>query len=309
MSLYGGPAYPLDMTDIVVVGSINADLLLPCERIPRPGETLHAHARSLVPGGKGANQAVAAARLGGSVALIGAVGEDHMGEDALVLLEEAGVDLAGVARVPGSTGIAVVQVEDSGENAILIEGGANRAMTADAVRSASSVVGSAAVVVLQGEIPRDGIEAAASACTGRLVVNLAPVIPVAADVLRRADPLVVNEHEGAGALKLLGEYAQGDHAVVGCLIEAGVPSVVMTRGAKGALVGRPGVTTEVPAPTVEVVDTTGAGDAFVGGLAVRLASGDDLVEAARYAARVGAFACRGRGAQPSYPWAGDTLPG
>lgn len=297
------------MAGIVVVGSINVDLLLPCERIPRPGETLHAHGRSLVPGGKGANQAVAASRLGAPVALVGAVGEDHMGDDALVLLADAGVDLAHVRRVPGATGIAIVAVADSGENAILIESGANRTVDADAVASASAVVGSAGVVVLQGEIPVDGIEAAAGLATGRLVLNLAPVVPVAAEVLRRADPLVVNEHEGSLALKLLGEYAHGDQAVVAALVEAGVPSVVLTRGAKGALVATPGRTVSVPSPRVEVVDTTGAGDAFVGALAARLLAGDDLVEAATFAARVGAFACTGRGAQPSYPWADVELPG
>ena len=297
------------MAGIVVVGSINVDLLLPCERIPRPGETLHAHGRSLVPGGKGANQALAASRLGAPVALVGAVGEDHMGDDALVLLADAGVDLAHVRRVPGATGIAIVAVADSGENAILIESGANRTVDADAVASASAVVGSAGVVVLQGEIPREGIEAAAALCRGRLVVNLAPVVPVSLEVLRRADPLVVNEHEGMAALRLFGEHAHGDHAVVGALVEAGVPSVVLTRGAKGALVGVPGSTVSVPSPAVEVVDTTGAGDAFVGALATRLLAGDDLVEAATFAARVGAHACTGRGAQPSYPWADSPLPG
>lgn len=296
------------MSGIVVVGSINLDLLLPCARIPRPGETLHAHSRALVPGGKGANQAVAAARLGAPVALIGAVGEDHMGTDAVVLLAEAGVDLTGVRTVPGSTGIAIVSVEDTGENAILIEGGANRTVDADAVRAAAAVIEAADVVVLQGEIPLDGIAAAAALSRGRLVVNLAPVVSVAHEVLLKADPLVVNEHEGMGALKVLGEYAHNDHSVVAALVDAGVPSVVMTRGPKGALVAQQGSTVTVLSPTVEVVDTTGAGDAFVGALAVRLLAGDDLVDAATFAARAGAFACTGQGAQPSYPWSDDVLP-
>lgn len=311
VSLYGGPAYPLDMTDIVVVGSINADLLLPCERIPRPGETLHAHARSLVPGGKGANQAVAAARLGGSVALIGAVGEDHMGEDALVLLEEAGVDLAGVARVPGSTGIAVVQVEDSGENAILIEGGANRAMTADAVRSASSVVGSAAVVVLQGEIPRDGIEALPALVTGRFLHNPAPVMELDPAVLRASNPLVVNEHEAALVLAQLtpdAEAPDSPEQIVRALREAGIASVVLTLGAQGSLVADPEGLHRIPAAPVTAVDTTGAGDAFIGALAVGLARGESLPAAARLASQVGAYAATGNGAQPSYPSTGDELP-
>lgn len=295
------------MAGIVVVGSINLDLVLPCERIPRPGETLPAHGRALTPGGKGANQAVAAARLGAPVALIGAVGTDHMGSDALVLLTDAGVDLTAVAHTSHATGIAIVAVEDSGENAILIQSGANATMDAAAVGRHAPTIADADLVVLQGEIPRDGIEAAA-ALARRVVLNLAPVVPVNAAVMRAADPLVVNEHEGALALKLLGEYAHGDHAVVGSLIEAGVPSVVMTRGAKGALVANGHATVEIPSPAVDVVDTTGAGDAFVGALAVRLLAGDSLVDAARFATRVGAFACTGRGAQPSFPRADDPLP-
>ena len=294
---------------IVVVGSINLDLIFPCERIPRPGETLHAHAREVAPGGKGANQAVAAARLGAPVALVGAVGNDAFAMPALALLGPAGVDLSAVDHVPGQTGIAIVYVEGSGENSILIEGGANRSLDARAVARAADRVAGAAVVVLQGEIPREGIEEASGLATGRLVVNLAPVVEVAPDVLFRADPLVVNEHEGLLALRMLGSNAEGDDAVVAALVEAGVPSVVMTRGARGAFVATPGSTVTVTSPAVDVVDTTGAGDAFVGALAVRLLAGDPLVEAATFAARVGAFACTGRGAQPSYPWAGDPLPG
>ncbi len=297
------------MAGIVVVGSINLDLILECVRIPRPGETLPASSRSFAPGGKGANQATAAARLGAPVTMVGAVGEDAFALPALELLAGAGVDLDHVLRVPGATGIAVVYVDASGENSILIEGGANRALTAEAVGAAAALVESADVVVLQGEIPLDGIAEAAALTRGRLVVNLAPVVPVALEVLRRADPLVVNEHEGMEALRLFGEHAHGDHAVVAALVEAGVPSVVLTRGAQGALVGVPGSTESVPSPAVEVVDTTGAGDAFVGALATRLLAGDDLVEAATFAARVGAHACTGRGAQPSYPWAADALPG
>ncbi len=236
------------MAGIVVVGSINLDLILECVRIPRPGETLPASSRSFAPGGKGANQATAAARLGAPVTMVGAVGEDAFALPALELLAGAGVDLDHVLRVPGATGIAVVYVDASGENSILIEGGANRALTAEAVGAAAALVESADVVVLQGEIPLDGIAEAAALTRGRLVVNLAPVVPVALEVLRRADPLVVNEHEGMEALRLFGEHAHGDHAVVAALVEAGVPSVVLTRGAQGALVGVPGSTESVPSP-------------------------------------------------------------
>ena len=298
------------MSPIVVVGSINLDLILPCARIPRPGETLHADSRELAPGGKGANQAVAAARLGAPVALVGAVGDDGFAEPALALIKDAGIDLSHLRVVAGDTGIALIAVEHGGENSILIEGGANRSMGADAVREASSVIESAAIVVLQGEIPRDGIEEAARLCGGRLIVNLAPVIEVDAAVLRAADPLVVNEHEGAMALEILGGSASGDEAVVAALREAGVTSVVMTRGAQGALIApRDGGLVSVASPAIKPVDSTGAGDAFVGALATRLLTGESLEDAAAYAARVGAFACLGLGAQPSYPRATDALPG
>lgn len=302
------------MSEIVVVGSINLDLIFPCERIPRPGETLHARTRHVAPGGKGANQAVAAARLGGRVTIVGAVGDDEFAQPALALLRDAGVDLSRVARVDGATGIAIVYVEDGGENSILIEGGANRSMDAAAVRRESGSIAEAAVVVLQGEIPRDGIEAAADLAAGRLIVNLAPVVEVDPAVLRAANPLVVNEHEGVLALRMLtgGRVGSGpvdDRTVVDALRAAGVPSVVMTRGARGALVAESSGVVELASPSVTVVDTTGAGDAFVGALAVGLAAGKSLSDAAAHAVRVGAFACTGRGAQPSYPRATDALPG
>jgi ribokinase len=184
------------------------------------------------------------------------------------------------------------------------------------------------VVVVQGEIPRTGIEAAARHTTGRLVVNLAPVVDVDREVLLAADPLVVNEHEAALVLAALDGESGGaerdagatgadgerqdaeddEQRVVDALLAHGVPSVVLTVGARGALVADGSGTTQVPSPRVDAVDTTGAGDAFVGALAYRLSEGEGLVEAARLAARVGAYAVRGSGAQPSYPWAGDALP-
>lgn len=299
-------------TSVVVVGSANADLLARTEVHPAPGETVLGHDLQVLPGGKGANQAVAAARLGTRVAFVGAVGDDEFADAATSGLREAGVDLARLEVVPGSTGVAVVTVAADGENSIVVIPGANGSVDAAAVHRHADLLARAEVVVLQGEIPRDGIEAAAQLAGGRVVMNLAPVIDVAPEVLRRADPLVVNEHEAHGALVLLGARRGGtDDEVVAGLRGAGVPSVVLTRGAHGALVAGADAGAEVvavPAPRVEAVDTTGAGDAFVGALAAELARGSGLVDAARVAVRVGAFAVRGAGAQPSYPWAGDDLP-
>lgn len=287
---------------VVVVGSVNADLGLVLERFPSPGETLHARGGSLTAGGKGANQALAARLEGADVTMLGAVGDAAAAGPALALLRRWGVDLDQVLVVPGPTGLAVVMVDAAGENQIVLVAGANAALGADAVVARGSTVASADVVVLQGEIPVDGIEAAALA-TGRVVLNLAPVVGVAPDVVRRADPLVVNQSEGAQALRLLDPDARvpDDEADLAAELEAhGCPSVVVTVGARGAIVHRGGTTTAVPSESVEVVDTTGAGDAFVGVLAARLAHGDDLVSAARRAAAVAAGTVTRAGAQASY---------
>ena len=298
------------MARIVVVGSVNADLVARTARHPRPGETVLGSDLEVLPGGKGSNQAVAAARLGGDVALVGAVGDDAFAGTAMSGLLAAGVNTSAVALVPGPTGIALITVDDVGENTIVVVPGANGSVGAAAVAGRQQLVAEADVVVLQCEIPRDGVEAAARAARGRVLLNLAPSRELDPDVVRLADPLVVNEHEAFGALALLTSDAPADDAgVVRALVGAGVRSVVLTLGAQGALVaegGRDPVT--VPAPQVEARDTTGAGDAFVGALAARLAEGEGLVHAARHAVRVGAYAVTGAGAQPSYPNAGDTLP-
>jgi ribokinase len=357
----GGPPAAHGRTGVVVVGSVNADLLTTVDQHPRPGETVLGRTLDVLPGGKGANQAVAAAQLGAQTALVGAVGSDQFAEPALAGLQAAGVDLGAVTAVEGSTGVAQVTVSADGENAIVVIPGANASVDDVVVDAYAELVGGAAVVVVQGEIPRTGIEAAARHTQGRLVVNLAPVVDVDREVLLAADPLVVNEHEAALVLAMLdassglveaassgatssgaevpdsvargsattGEATTGsapeetepetavetdrdtaddEQRVVDALLAHGVPSVVLTVGARGALVADGSGTTRVPSPRVEAVDTTGAGDAFVGALAYRLSEGDGLVEAARLAARVGAYAVRGHGAQPSYPWAGDPLP-
>jgi len=306
---------------VVVVGSINADLISRVAAHPKPGETVLGSDLAVLPGGKGANQAVAAANLGAKVALLGAVGTDEFAATALSGLQAAGVDLTAVDTVPGSTGIAVITVSASGENSIVVIPGANGEVSAQRVTAHRNAISGADVVVVQGEIPAAAIEAAADATTGRLLVNLAPVVQVDPAVLRKARPLVVNEHEALGALQLLGvDWQQvadpgeqpSELAMARLLVDAGVPEAIITLGAAGALVtqrsGDEIHLVEVPAPKVHAVDTTGAGDAFVGALAARLAAGDDLVTAATFAARVGAYAVTGHGAQPSYPTTSDALP-
>ncbi|MUK01508.1 ribokinase [Vibrio cholerae] len=295
---------------VVVVGSINADLVVTLERHPAPGETVIGRSLTVLPGGKGANQAVAAALLGADVAMIGAVGADDDADVALAALAAAGADVRGVSRTGGSTGRAVVTVSDDGENTIVVLPGANAAVSRELVDARADAIGRAAVVVVQGELPAEATEQAVRAATGRVIVNLAPVIVLDRGVLLRADPLVVNEHEGTMVLTHLGGGpASGHQAVVEALLGCGFASVVMTLGGAGALVSEGGPVRAVPAPGVRVVDTTGAGDAFVGALAARLVTGANLDDAVRFAVRVGAFAVRSAGAQPSYPTLDDEIPG
>jgi ribokinase len=290
---------------VVVVGSINVDQVVTVDRLPLPGETLIGSSMTLSPGGKGANQAVAAARRGASTVMIGAVGDDGRADDALPYLRSSGVDVSGVDTVPGPTGLAIVSVGGDSENTIVVVPGANGAVGASAVGSHSSVLSDAAVVVLQGEIPVDGIAAAVQHAGGRVVFNLAPVIDVPADVVKAADPLVVNEHEGRLLLAAWGASASesqatdeearvDDESVVASLRAQGVTSVVMTRGAAGAIVSDASGTVLVASPRVAAVDSSGAGDAFVGALAAGLAAGSSLLEAAQDAVRVGASARRRR---------------
>lgn len=313
-------------TRIVVVGSINADLFSRVERHPRPGETLHGTGGEVMPGGKGANQAVSAALLGGDVAMVGAIGDDAHAREAISRLRASGADLSAVRTVPGPTGLAIVTVARDGENTIIVVPGANGTMDAAAVQECADLIGVAGAVVLQGEIPRSGIEAAARLARGRVLLNPSPVLELDPEVIRGADPLLVNEHEAAQVLALLGAadaassraVAEADEtpeqtdprALITALRDQGVRSVVLTLGAKGALVadGRGREVEEIPAVRVSAVDTTGAGDAFTGAIAVKLMEGSSLAEAARFAARVSAFAVQRPGAQPSYPSTADELP-
>lgn len=294
---------------VVVVGSINADLVVTLARHPHPGETVLGRSMTVLPGGKGANQAVAAAQLGADTTMIGAVGSDAYAEIALSVLSAAGVNLDLVSRSAGDTGVAVVEVSDDGENTIVVLPGANARVTPEVVSASADVIEKASVVVVQGELPAGSIDSAIRFARGRVIVNLAPVIQLERAVLLRADPLVVNEHEGVLVLDQLGgPPVTGHPAVLDALVACGFPSVVMTLGGSGALFSEGDGVRAVPAPSVPVVDTTGAGDAFVGALAARLVAGATLEEAVRSAVRVGAYAVQRTGAQPSYPRLGEMLP-
>lgn len=295
---------------ITIVGSINADLTALVHRHPTPGETLLGTTATVSAGGKGANQAVAAALLGAKVAMVSAVGRDAYAGPATAQLRSSGVDLRGVKEVDGPTGLAIITVADDGENSIIVIPGANATVDANYVDSQRAVIADADIVVLQGEIPADGFASAVALASGRVVINLAPVIDVDRDRLLVADPLIANEHEAGLILDQLGVPNPNDApaVLINQLREAGFSSVVLTLGAAGALVSDSTGLTPIPTPSITPVDTTGAGDAFTGALVARLAAGDSLADAAAFAARVGAFAATGPGAQSSYPHASDPLP-
>jgi ribokinase len=294
--------------DVVVVGSINTDLVAQVARHPRPGETLIGRGSVILPGGKGANQAVAAARLGASVAMVGAVGDDPNAEIALAGLREAGVDLEHVATVDSPTGLAIVTLADDAENSIVVLPGANAAVTPELVDVAEHLVSGAEVCVLQAEIPLDTVAHVArmaDAAGTRLLLNVAPAAALSHEALTAADPLVVNEHEAA---VLLGHAVTRPEDAVRELAGLGVRSVVITLGSRGVVGQERGASWTLPARTVTAVDSTGAGDAFVGALAAGLADGLGTEQAAVLATRVAAASVTGLGAQPSYPWRGDRLP-
>lgn len=297
-------------TSVVVVGSANRDRVITLDAAPRPGETVLAQAMALHPGGKGANQAVAAARVRGGVGFVGCVGDDADGAAALAALRAEGVDTADVAvTADAPTGTAVVLLTPDGQNAIVVVPGANSAVDPTAVTAAVvRRAGAGSVVVVQAEVPVPVIAAAvraAAAAGARPVLNLAPPVEVERAVLVLCDPLVVNESE-AGAV--LGRAVSGrDGALDAARDLAGIAvSAVVTAGADGACWAGPGGSGHVPAPAVHaVVDTTGAGDAAVGALACRLADGTGLAEAVAVAVRAGSLAVQRAGAQASSPTAGE----
>jgi len=296
--------------DIVVVGSINADLTVTVARHPSPGETLLGGGGGITAGGKGANQAVAAALQGASVAMVAAVGKDPYAEPATEHLHSSGVDMSSVAEVDETTGLAVITVSEDGENNIVVVPGANATVDAAYVESRADIIAGAGLVLLQGEIPADGFAAAVRLATGRVVVNLAPVIEVDRASLLKADPIMANEHEAGLILEQLGAGIPSEEPtdLAQALLDAGFPSVVLTLGGAGALVADASGVTPIATPSVSSVDSTGAGDAFAGAFVARLVAGDDLVPAAEFAARVGAFSVTGHGAQASYPGPDDELP-
>lgn len=287
---------------VAVVGSANADLVLDIDHRPAPGETILGSDVVVTPGGKGANQAVAAGRLGGDVTFVGCLGEDGNGGILRASLTDAGVDLSGLRTVDAPTGLAVIMVTPDGENSIIVAPGANRHLT-PRMLDEHEQWRAADVVVLQLEIPVESVTKVATEAPGRVVLNTAPAAELPAEVLALADPLVANESE---AHFLLGDQHGDGVELAERLLGLGSRSVVLTLGSAGSVVVERGAggelrTEVVPARRVTAVDTTGAGDSFVGAMAMRLSEGEGLTAAVRLATSVAAIAVGRRGAQESFP--------
>ncbi|MFC8866719.1 ribokinase [Streptomyces sp. NPDC057148] len=292
--------------DLLVVGSANADLVIGVERRPGAGETVLGTDLAVHPGGKGANQAVAAARMGARTALLARVGDDDYGRLLLDSQRAAGVDTVGVLVGGAPTGVALITVDPSGDNSIVVSPGANGRLAPGDVRAAASLFHASRVVSTQLEVPLETVvEVVRSLAPGsRFVLNPSPPLPLPREVLDACDPLIVNEHE---AKVILGDARVSDRPEdwARILLAKGPRSVVVTLGAEGALVASGSEVSRVPSVKVEAVDTTGAGDAFTAALAWRLGTGASLAEAAAYAAQVGAAAVTRAGAQASYPTAAE----
>ncbi|WP_269859172.1 ribokinase [Streptomyces sp. RPT161] len=287
--------------DVLVVGSANADLVVGVERRPAAGETVLGSDLVVHPGGKGANQSVAAARLGARTALLARVGDDTHGRLLLDSQRRSGVDTTGVLVGGAPTGVALITVDPSGDNSIVVSPGANGRLTPQDVRAARSLLHGSRVVSAQLEIPMESVvEVVRNLPDGtRFVLNPSPPRPLPAELLAACDPLVVNEHEARVIVG--GELDDSPEEWAARLLALGPRSVVVTLGAQGALVATGDATVRVPSVRVAAVDTTGAGDAFTAALAWRLGAGASLADAAAYAVRVGAAAVTRVGAQESYP--------
>jgi ribokinase len=298
------------MRDIVVVGSLNLDVSVQATRIPRPGETVRAAGLSIGPGGKGLNQAIAASRLGARVHMVGQLGDDRFAEVPEAALRDAGVDASYVRRLPGQhTGTALIVVDEtSGENAIAVAAGANRALSPQHVQDAVAAFRGSGVLMVQLELPLETVETALDLAKENALVTLldpAPARELPDTVLRKIDVLTPNETEAEFLTGIRVRDPESAAEAGARLRERTLSDVLVTLGAAGCVWVWSTGFEHIPSPRVEAVDTTAAGDAFNAGLAVGLARGEPIARALRTAVRAGAAATLRSGAAAAMPTAED----
>ncbi len=291
---------------VVVLGSINTDLVVRAAHFPRPGETMHGSDFAVIGGGKGANQATAAARLGAPVQFVGAVGTDDFGARRIEELIEAGVDVAGIVRIVDSpTGVALITVNEQGENTIIVAAGANWRVTEDHISGTMLAMAAGGLLVAQLELPLE--TTAAGLARARMaglttLLNTAPYTPEARSLLHHVDILVANEVEAGDLAEWASVVTEENGADVAARLRArGPQTVIVTLGAAGVIVATATETTLIPAPRVQVVDTTGAGDCFTGALAAALVGGAEIDEAARRAVAAASYSTTIFGATTGMP--------
>ena len=291
---------------ITVVGSLNMDLVVRSPRIPQPGETIIGHEWHTIPGGKGANQAVAAARIGGHVSMVGRVGGDAFAQDLLDNLAASGVDHSHVTRDrEAATGVALITVDDDGENTIVVASGANMQLSPQDVEAAEEAIAASKVLLLQLESPLETVMHAAQVAQAHgvtVVLNPAPARQLPVELFSLVDVLVPNESETALLTGLLVNSLGAIESAAGALLDKGIGTVILTLGAQGALLADAKGFNLVPAFKVDPVDTTAAGDAFMGAFGVALAEAKPAAEAVRWGNAAGALAATKLGAQTSLPY-------
>ncbi len=291
---------------IVVLGSSNTDLVVRAPRIPGRGETVLGREYVMVSGGKGANQAVAAARLGADVAFVGRIGRDAFGDRALDALRAERIDVCGVVRDDAASGVALIVVDEHGENAITVAPGANAALTPEDVNASRGLIEGAAVLLLQLETPLPAVRRAASiarAAGVTVILNPAPARALGDELLAAVNVLTPNEAEARAVATLRPDDETPLGRCAELLRSRGAENVVVTLGPRGALLAAGGPEELIPGIYVRPVDTTGAGDAFNGALAVALAQGRPLPYAVRFAVLASALSVTREGAQTSLPTA------
>lgn len=290
---------------ILVIGSLNMDIVIALSHLPQPGETIIGEGKTEHPGGKGANQAYAAAKLGGKTAMIGRAGSDGYGQALISSLKSAGADTSGIIVQQGTdTGLAFIYVDRDGENTIVIASGANAMLTPDDIRSMERLMDGCDIVLLQLEIPFETVTYAIETAKRKgknVVLNPAPARGGLEHLFRMIDILTPNEGELAALTGMSADTIEDVERAANSLIEQGVNTVIVTLGEKGALLVQSGISKHFPAKKVKAVDTTAAGDAFSAAVCVALSEGRSIEDAIEFANAVSGIVVTRRGAQPSIP--------